>query len=245
MPLRDHYHPSATRRRESGTQLNSMWPTMLAVRLETVLPKRYTVEPSVRLGTAYELDVAGLDKQPGWPPAGGGDGGVTVAPAPASAATFTLDAALGDPDEFELQVFDTEDGWRLVASVEIVSRKNKDRPDTRATFVAKCAELLRQGIAVSIVDVVTSRHANLYADLTAEFGRPDPAVTDCHLYVASVRGLRQPEHKRFRLESWAYPLTLGQPIPSIPLWVGETERYDLPLEESYEDVCRILRLPPP
>ena len=245
MPLRDHYHPSAARRRGSGTQVNAGWPMMLAQHLDAILPERYTVEPGVRLGAAYELDVAGLDKQPGWSPGSEGDGGVTVAPAPTSAATFTLDAALGDPDEFELKVFDTEDGWRLVAAVEFVSLANKDRPDTRATFVAKCAELLRLGVSVSIVDLVTTRQFNLYAGLTAEFGRPDPTLTDCHVYVASMRGLRQPEHKRFRLESWAYPLVLGRPIPSIPLWLGETERYDLPLEASYEDVCRVLRLPPP
>lgn len=245
MPLRDHYHPSATRRRGSGTQVNAGWPMMLAQHLDAILPKRYTMEPGVRLGAAYELDVAGLDKQPGWAAGFDGDGGVTVAPVPTSNATFTFDAALGDPDEFELQVFDTEDGWRLVAAVEFVSLANKDRPDTRGTFVAKCAELLRMGISVAVVDLVTSRQFNLYSELTAEFGRTDPRMADVFLYAASVRGLRQPEHKRFRLESWAYPLSLGQPIPSIPLWLSETDRCDLPLEASYEDVCRFLRLPPP
>jgi hypothetical protein len=39
--------------------------------------------------------------------------------------------------EYEVRVYDTKRGRRLVAAVEIVSPANKDRPDTRGIFVAK------------------------------------------------------------------------------------------------------------
>lgn len=62
-------------------------------------------------------------------------------------------------------MYDREARRRLVAAVEFVGPVNKDRPDTRGQFVAKCAALLRQRVSVVIVNVVTERRANLYAEL--------------------------------------------------------------------------------
>ena len=55
-----------------------------------------------------------------------------------------IEEELADADEYEVRVYDVERGRRLVAAVEIVSPANKDRPESRAQFVAKCAALLRQ-----------------------------------------------------------------------------------------------------
>ena len=52
-----------------------------------------------------------------------------------------------------------------MAAVEIVSPGNKDRPESREAFVSKCHALLRQNVCVAIVDPVTERQANLYAEL--------------------------------------------------------------------------------
>jgi hypothetical protein len=54
-------------------------------------------------------------------------------------------------------VYDAERERRLVSAVELVSPGNKDRPESRAQFVAKCAALLRQQVSVVLVDVVTAR----------------------------------------------------------------------------------------
>jgi hypothetical protein len=47
---------------------------------------------------------------------------------------------------YEVQVFDEKRGSRLVAAVEIVAPANKDRPEKRRAFVAKCAALLRNRV---------------------------------------------------------------------------------------------------
>jgi hypothetical protein len=49
----------------------------------------------------------------------------------------------------------------------------------RQAFVAKCVALLRKGVAVSLVDLVTIRRFNLYAQLMEFIGpvRPVPFVT--------------------------------------------------------------------
>jgi len=64
-----------------------------------------------------------------------------------------------------------------VAAIELVSPGNKDRPEKRNAFVSKCAALLQKGVAVCIVDVVTTRQFNLYAELLQFLGQSDPGRT--------------------------------------------------------------------
>ena len=79
----------------------------------------------------------------------------------------------------------------LVAVIELVSPANKDRPESRQAFVAKCAVLLRKGVAVSIVDLVTTRRFNLYAQLMEFIGHPDRTMSNEEppIYAASCRWL--------------------------------------------------------
>src|SRR5207248_8908266 len=108
-------------------------------------------------------------------PADGNGGAVTAVWAPAQ-PTLAVETELPDSDEYEVRVYDTKRGRRLVAAVEIVSPANKDRPEHRRLFVAKCAVLLRQRVSVSIVDLVTVRDFNLYADLLDMLGQRDPSL---------------------------------------------------------------------
>ena len=59
--------------------------------------------------------------------------------------------------EYEVRVFDLKRDRRLVAAIELVTPSNKDRPESRQVFVAKCQSLLRQGVSLVIIDVVTVR----------------------------------------------------------------------------------------
>jgi len=129
-----------------------------------------------------------------------------------------------------------------VAAVKLVSPANKDRAENRRAFVTKCAALLQQDVCVSIVDLVTTRDFNLYTDLLALIDRSAPAFSrnpSC-IYAATCRG-RKTNH-RARLETWAYPLAVGQPLPTLPLWLSDELAVSLELEESYEESCRVLRI---
>jgi hypothetical protein len=90
--------------------------------------------------------------------------------------TAIIDADLGEQYEYAVLVFDEERGRTLVAAVEFVGPANKDRPEHRRAFVAKCAALLQKGVYVSVVDVVTVRQFNLYADLLELVGGSDAAL---------------------------------------------------------------------
>jgi hypothetical protein len=45
------------------------------------------------------------------------------------------------------------------------------------------------------------------------------------------------------LETWTHPLALGQPLPTLPLWLAPNLAVSLELDLSYEETCRILRIP--
>jgi len=44
------------------------------------------------------------------------------------------------------------------------------------------------------------------------------------------------------LETWASPLAVGQPLPTLPIWLTETEAVSLDLEVACEAACRVLRI---
>lgn len=147
-----------------------------------------------------------------------------------------------EPDhyEYEVRIYDAERGRRLVAAIEIVSPANKDRPEHRNVFVAKCAVLLQKGVAVSIVDLVTVRHFNLYAELLAFIAHSDPTLgaEPPNIYAASCRWVEK--GKRTVLEAWSHVLAVGRPLPILPLWLTEDLVVPLDLEPSYEQACHDL-----
>jgi hypothetical protein len=197
-------------------------------------------EPQVYHPAPLEVDVSMLEEDDRPPQAGAG--GRTTATLTACAPTLTVPADLSELDEYEVRVYDLERMRTLVAAIEIVSPANKDRPDTRELFVNKVAALLRQDVCVAIVDIVTARNANLYTELLARLGRTDPALADPPaIYAVTLRG-RKPPQQRSLLDAWFFPLAIGQPLPTIPLWLGPELRIELPLEPSYQEVCRLLRI---
>jgi len=211
--------------------------------LGRVLPDRYVAEPRVHLGSHAEIDVATLDRFENEETDRSVDEGqASTAWAPAQ-PTLAVETELADPDEYEVRVYDAEHGRRLVAAVEIISPANKDRPESRGQFVAKCDALLRQGVSIVLADLVTVRNFNLYAQLLEWIGERDETLGDDppSIYAAACRW--HPRGSRRWLECWNRPLTLGQPLPVLPLWLSERLTVPLDLEASYEQTCRDLRIP--
>jgi hypothetical protein len=219
---------------------------MIVIALNRRLPPRFAAAPRVHLGASLEIDVSTFEEEDMPAPTGSGPvgdgGGVATAVWAPPRPTFGAVTDLPDQDEYEVRVYDTRRRRRLVAAVEIVSPSNKDRPENRRAFVSKCAALLQQGVSVAIVDLVTTRHFNLYGDLLELIGQSDPALAPepPPLYAASCRRTRRDEAWHF--EAWAHPLALGQPLPTLPLWLSDTFAVPLELDASYEETCRILRL---
>ena len=241
MPLRDHFRPPLADS-ASWEELHGGWPMVIVQQLRTTLPPGYVAGPKVHAGGQVEIDVAAYERDdvPAVFAAPDDTGGVATAAWVATPPAVRVETELPEYDEYEVRVYDARRGRRLVAAIEIVSPANKDRPETRNAFVGKCAALLQSGVAVSIVDLVTIRQFNLYAELMTFVGHPDPRMTahSPHLYAASCRWFRQ--GPQAVLEAWPAELMLGQPLPQLPLWLAESLVVPLNLEQSYEQACRDL-----
>jgi hypothetical protein len=241
MPLRDHFR-SPVNDKHSWDSLHAMWPAMIVRQLFDILPSGYTAAPGVHFGEDVEIDVSAFAEDERVDPITSiGDSGVSTVAQPAP--TLTLEADLSDQDEFEVRVYDVERGRELVAAIELVSPSNKDRPENRRAFVAKVAALLQKEVCVSVVDLVTIRQINLYVDLLELIGAADPQLGAAppNLYAVTIRGRKQPA-RRSLLDLWYYPMPLGQPLPTLPIWLNPDLRVLLPLEASYEETCRLLRI---
>jgi len=222
-----------------------MWPAVIVQQLFPILPEGYVAAPRVYLGSEFEIDVSTYKQLAPAEEDGRDDqtGGVAVATWAPPKPTLTLETELPDQDEYEVRVYDARHGRRLVAAIEIVSPSTKDRPESRRAFVAKAAALLQRGVSVSIVDVVTVRHFNLYADLLELIDRTDPMLgADAPpLYSVTARG-RKRARRRSVLESWFYPMAIGETLPVVPIWLDVDLGVLLDLEPSYEETCRVLRI---
>jgi hypothetical protein len=231
MPLRDHFRPPLDNMRH-WEGLHSGWPVMIVARLRKLLPARYLALPLVRSARSDEF--AFYDDE-------GGEIATAVWAPPRPTLTVATD--LPSQDSYEVQVFDERRGSRLVAAVEIVSPANKDRAEHRHAFIAKCAGLLQQRVSVVIVDLVTTRTANLYGELLDLVDLADPILKPepPPLYVAACRSTKRAD--QWLLETWTHPLRLAKPLPTVPLWLADDLAVPLELDESYEESCYVLNIP--
>jgi hypothetical protein len=238
MPLRDHFRPPLDNV-TSWEGFHGQWPAVIVQHLRKRLPPGYVAEPRVHSGSQVEIDVAAYEKEdpPSPPETGEGNGGVATTVWAPPQPTIAVETSLPDYDEYAVRIYDAKRGRHLVAAIEIISPANKDRPEHRNVFVAKCAALLQKGVAVSVVDLVTVRQFNLYADLLDFIGHNDPTLgaEPPHLYAAACRWTRK--GKQTLLEAWSHTLALGQPLPTLPLWFTADLVVPLDLEQSYEQAC--------
>lgn len=242
MPLRDHFRPPTTKF-GSWESLHGMWPAVFVQQLRKQLPPGFVSAPRVHLGPYFEIDIAAFEQDDSPPRLGSGDGGTATLATPRP--TWAVETDVPEDDEYEVQIYNAEEERQLVAVIEIVSPANKDRPDKRRAFIGKCAALLRKGIAVSIVDVVTIRHANLYAEVMAFVGHPDPTLgpEPPATYATSCRWTTNAAGTRACLEAWSHPLTVGQPLPPLPIWLPDGVSVLFDLERCYEQACSDLSFP--
>lgn len=233
MPPLGPFHPPLSRRRH-WENLHSTWANALRDQLNDVLPPRYFAEVQITLSKQVEIDVATFEEDQ----AGAAEaGGVAVWAPPHPPQTALLSAA--PADVFEVQVLTDEEGPRLVAAVELVSPSNKDRPGHRHVFAVQCTSYLHQGIGLVVVDVVTHRSANLHVPLLELLGVA-PAQPSPDLYAGAYRTI--PDGEELRLDYWLETLTVGEPLPTLPLWIGRDFCLPLYLEPAYAAACASSRI---
>lgn len=240
MPLMDHFHaPLAPRRHWESFHVN--WAGAMADTLnESLLPEGYFAEEHARIGPSVEIDVATFrDLEPAGPQATATRTAPPRAWAPPAPALI-LPAAF--PDAFEVLVMESEGGSRLVAAIELVSPGNKDQPAQRQAFAIKCASDLCRGISLIVIDIVTTRRANLHNEIMQLLGHGDafalPAET--RLYAVAYRPIVRDQHEQ--VEVWPSRLEVSRPLPVLPLALNAELVLPIDLEATYTAACQRRRL---
>jgi hypothetical protein len=207
----------------------------MADELNRLLPDNFFAEEQPHSGPSVEIDVATFESRAGAQGSGEAAAGwAPPAPAFAVAAVFA--------DDFEVRVFNTRTGPRLVAAIEVVSPRNKDRAEGRRAFVHKCAGYLYQGISLILVDVVTDRHAQFHNDLLRELQVAEELLQppEVRLYAAAYQPVRRGQ--REEIDVWPAALGLGAPLPVLPLAVTADLVLPVDLEATYTHACRRRRI---
>jgi hypothetical protein len=240
MPLLDHFNPPLNRT-HPWRSFHGAWAAAVARLLNHgVLPAGYYAVPLVDRDGPIEIDVAALREQGASESASGVvEPQAWAAPAPALAVAVDLAAV----DGVEVHVFADEGDPRLAAAIELLSPRNKDRPAARQAFAVKCVGYLQQGSSVVVVDTVTTRRADLNSAILSLLGVDPSAVTvpPSGLSTVSYRAVGRDEESK-QLQAWPAPLALGQPLPTLPLWIASDFCVPLDLDASYQMTCADLRI---
>ncbi len=239
MPLLDHFHPPLSTQRH-WESFHTTWAGAIADALnQKWLPEGYFAEEQLQPSARVEVDVATFQDPAGDRPTGGVAvaGRKTWAPA---APTWTMPGLV--PEGLEVLVFTSEGGPTLVGAIELVSPANKDREATRRAFAVKCASYLHQGIGLIVVDVVTSRSANLHNELVRLFGPPGAFAQsgEVTLYAVAYHPVRRGEEDW--IDIWPAELKVGKSMPELPLWLGPDLVVPVNLDSTYGDACQRRRL---
>ncbi|MHC5537990.1 hypothetical protein ACYOEI_07130 [Singulisphaera rosea] len=205
-------------------------------------PSGYLAEPRARMGRDFEVDIGAFEHKNPPPDIRYANSGMAAISQAIAEPTVSADIDIGDQHKCGVLISCMVRENTLDAAVEFVSPGNKGRFEHRKAFVAKCIALLQRNVSVAIVDIVTHRSGNLYAELLGELGVSDPTlgVDVPSLYEASCR--TQTNEPRTRFDAWAYPVVIGQPRPEMPLWDAPDQALTSDLEGSYEDTCQLLGL---
>jgi Protein of unknown function (DUF4058) len=221
LPLLDHFHAPLHPQRH-WESFHTNWAGAIADALNELLPEGYFAEEHTQRGNS-----------------GGSTSTLPVEVWSPVAANFVLPAAF--PDTFEVRVYQSEGGATLVAAVELVSPANKDRAANMRNFAVKCASYLAQGISLIVIDIVTSRGGNLHNEMMELLNHDKKTfLADDELYAVAYRPIVRDEHEQ--IDVWTEQLSLGKPLPTLPLALNAETCLPIDLEETYTAACLRRRL---
>jgi hypothetical protein len=208
--------------------VHHIWITEILRWVKPRLPSGYRAyigsAPVVAVDAPPGLPDVGVHRQteeplapPGNGPAAGGDD------PDEEIAVVTLDPATS--------LF-VEASGRLVAAVELISPRNKDRALSRTGYLARYLGYLQEGVHLLLVDVHRRPLHFSFADRLAEELSirqppcPPPMAVSYRVGGPAATGGRL-------LAIWRRPLTVGDPLPTVRLPINADVAVPLDLEQTY------------
>lgn len=224
MPL----HDWSDRRGWEG--VHHLWITELLRWVKPRLPEGYRAyigsAPAVAIGGPVTKPDVAVRRWPG--ERGAIDADVPATPTSHEAPDEEIAVALLDP---ETCVF-VESQGRLVAALELISPRNKDRPVARAGYLARYVGYLVEGVHLLLVDVHPRPLGFSFADgIATELQMSQPS---CPPPVAVSYRVGEPAAVGGRIIAiWRRPFTAGKTLPSVVLPLSLESAVMVDLEQTY------------
>ncbi len=121
---------------------------------------------------------------------------------------------------------------QLIAALELVSPRNKDRPSACAAYAGGYVGYLLKGVNLLLVDVHRRPLRFSFADRIAEELNLDQPACPAPFAISYRVGEPAPNGGRF-LAIWRRPLTVGTPLPQLRLPLSVKEEVLVDLEQTY------------
>jgi hypothetical protein len=129
---------------------------------------------------------------------------------------------------------------QLIAALELVSPRNKDRTDAKETYTNRYLSYLRLGVHLLLVDLLPRPRGFSFSDaITSALGLelpplPPPFATAYRVgetvpvgdAVGSLVGL------------WRRQIQVGEPLPTLPLPLSVHKAVPIDLEQTYERAAK-------
>jgi hypothetical protein len=155
----------------------------------------------------------------------------TPAPDSETVATLTLDP---------LRAVHIDLHGQLIAAIEIVSPRNKDRPDSRERYTSRYFGYIHNSVHLLLVDVLPRPAGFSFADaIAANVGIEQPL---CPVPFAVSYRVGEPVPEGTLLARWVRPFHIGDPLPTIPLALNVHQSVLIDLEHTYREAAKLVYL---
>lgn len=209
---------------------HSSWLTYLKNALNKRLPDGYYAMAEQR-ASLYAPDVQTVTGRPRPLPVGG-NGAVALA----DPTTDTTRISRSLPVVGRALTIRRSDGMRIVAIIEVVSPRNKDRAESVGDFAGKVAWMVRGGIHAVVLDILPPGHHDPAGMHAAIWPLLDEGVDDEP--VASPPADRPYSFAGYRATdppvSYVSFGAVGRALPPVPLFLDDDDAFvNVPVEETY------------
>ncbi len=129
---------------------------------------------------------------------------------------------------------------QLIAALELVSPRNKDRADAKETYTHRYLGYLRLGVHLLLVDVLPRPKGYSFSDaITSGLGMeltllPAPFAAAYRVGEAVPVG----DDIGSLVGLWRRQLRVGQPLPTLPLPLNVQQAVSVDLEETYSRAAK-------
>jgi hypothetical protein len=129
---------------------------------------------------------------------------------------------------------------QLIAAIEIVSPRNKDRADAKETYRNRYLGYLHLGVHLMLVDVLPRPKGFSFSDaITSSLGLELPPLPPPFAAAYRVGEVVPVGDVMGSLVGfWRRPLRVGQPLPTLPLPLSVHRAVEIDLEETYRRAAK-------